>query len=172
MGAKAEEVATRGLVNATRFFVPLVSVALVVGAGGSAGAQGSTSIAGVVVVTAAPVETTTTKPPTTTPTTRRLVTCENARNHGEYVSSRPKGERATAAKRDCGKRHRPTTTIVGAPTVTTKPAGTIVVTVTSSLQRRLDEDAQGDDENDNSDDSEGRGNDHRIREKAKGKGKN
>lgn len=38
------------------------------------------------------------------------MTCENARNHGEWVLSHPQVERAAAARSNCGKPHRPTAT--------------------------------------------------------------
>lgn len=162
--------------NATRFLAPIAAFALVFGVSGSAHAQTptSTSIVAVVVVPAAPTDATTTiRPSTSTSVPRRVITCENARNHGEYVSSRPKGERAKAAKSDCGKPHRPTTTLapkttLGGPTtmvtttVTTKPQ----VSATSTTLKRHDddqdedenEDARGDKGNRSGKGSKGRGN--------------
>lgn len=148
--------------SANRFLVPLATVAVVLGVGGSAQAQTPTSIIGVVVVTAAPTDaTTTTRPTTSTSVPRRVITCENARNHGEYVWSRSKSERAFAAKSDCGKPHRSTTTLAGpttmvATTVTTKLRPTVPLVATSTTLKPHDDD-QGEDESENGRANNGKG---------------
>lgn len=71
------------------------------------------------VVTTPPVTTPgTTPPPTTTAPTNAVVTCESARNHGEwvsYVARTTTGEKRgqvirEAARSDCGKKAKPTAT--------------------------------------------------------------
>ena len=167
--------------SANRFLVPLATAAFVLGVGGSAQAETPTSIIGVVVVTAAPTETTnttttttttTTRPTTSTPVARRVITCENARNHGEYVSSRSKGERAAAAKSDCGKPHRPTTTLAGpttmvTTTVTAKPVTTVSAAATSTTLKH-DDDERGEDENENGKANHDKGKGPKGRGNAKG----
>ena len=164
--------------NATRLLAPFVALgAFALVGGGTAGAQTETASRVTVVVVTAPPQatstTTTTTITTTTTTTKlgatvspRVVTCENARNHGEWVSSRPKAERAAAARSDCGKPHRPTSTLLG-QTVTTKPTSTsssVPSTVTSTTNPRDGHDEQGEDGK-----GKGKGNNGRNNDKAKGK---
>ena len=103
---------------------------------GYAGAETTTTVPSstFVIQVGGPTSTTTTTKPTTT-STQRVVTCENARNHGEYVASQPTGKRANAARSNCGKPHRATGATVSTPSTSARQSVSSTSTSTTSTTK-------------------------------------
>ena len=126
-----------------------------------AGAQTSTTVLGVIVIgdstTSTTATTTSTTRPSTTTTKVRVVTCENARNHGEYVSAQPKNKRAEAARSDCGKKHDATTTTALGSVAPTNSSSTTAPSTTrpnSSTSSTIDNRRGSGKKNDDGDDGD------------------